>query len=395
MTNWSRLLNLVFVFCFSLIVILPTGYVFGFPIKHVLLLFLLFFYFFSGTSNLSFFSRFSFVLLLVVLPFLFLGVSSFGALSLRESQMIMVPLILSALFVAHFGDDSFSYLLAFILYSSVLAFFLKLLFIALVFLEYYTMEAVVNLHESIFASGFITMQIYPDIIRVFMPFDAFFAFLPFMIGLILMASDLRPGRSYLFLVLAFSFFIIFFSYSRFLWFVYLFGGVFLFFSITGSVRKFTLASSVLIVLLLVIFLGADFLTERFSAKHNVSSDSIRLEQFFCLVDLWLQRPFWGWGLGAYSPECIRSASEPYSYELQVFSFLPKLGIFFFIFLSAYIGWVCYHFFHERILFALFLMLVLLAGLTNPALFNTGFIPVFILMILMSSRFRALQTCIEV
>lgn len=61
-------------------------------------------------------------------------------------------------------------------------------------------------------------------------------------------------------------------------------------------------------------------------QFDENSDSIRVKQFYSLVDLFFESPIIGNGIGAYSVSFIRNVDAPYAYELSILSVLTKLGL---------------------------------------------------------------------
>lgn len=56
------------------------------------------------------------------------------------------------------------------------------------------------------------------------------------------------------------------------------------------------------------------------------SNQIKIEQVKKLTEKWLESPIWGWGYGSYVNGYLRSEVSPFSYEMQLFALLMKIGI---------------------------------------------------------------------
>lgn len=56
------------------------------------------------------------------------------------------------------------------------------------------------------------------------------------------------------------------------------------------------------------------------------SNQIKLEQMKRLTAKWLQSPILGWGYGSYVEGYLRSEVSPFSYEMQFFALMMKIGI---------------------------------------------------------------------
>lgn len=378
--------DLLFVMLMVLIVFLPSGFVYGIPVKHISLLLIAFIYLATGLKNFSFFVKFSGFWFVLLFPFFLLGFGYFKVYSAREFQMVLLPLVLSGLFISYFGVKAPRFLIVLIFSSSFLVFILKLGIVSLVYFDFYSMDGVVEFYRDIFYTDFVSMEIYPSVIRVFGAYDPFVAFVPIILVSLYSLKLCRLSSIQIYGLLLISMFVVFFSYSRFLWFIYVLGFFIFLFYIPGDVKKLFLVVSILFLCIVFGIFGIDLVVERFSNRHNVSSDSIRIDQFYCLLRFWAESPYTGFGLGAYSPGCIRSLDEPYSYELQLVSFLPKFGLSFFLLVSAYFGYLIFQFMEKGAVWGLLLFLVFLTGLTNPFLFNTAFSPVYILVIFASSKF---------
>lgn len=80
------------------------------------------------------------------------------------------------------------------------------------------------------------------------------------------------------------------------------------------------------------FAGAG-LTQFFSTAALTSrlgfddeSTDLRIEQIRLLVAMWLERPLWGHGFGAYTAEMVRNPGTPWSYEMTYAALLMKTGL---------------------------------------------------------------------
>ena len=70
--------------------------------------------------------------------------------------------------------------------------------------------------------------------------------------------------------------------------------------------------------------------EQYMAKLDkagaAKSNLIKLEQMQKLVEKWKESPVLGWGYGSYVEGYLRSEVSPFSYEMQLFALLMKIGI---------------------------------------------------------------------
>lgn len=102
-----------------------------------------------------------------------------------------------------------------------------------------------------------------------------------------------------------------------------------------------------------------------------------------LLDLYSESPFWGFGIGSYDKNYIRSSDFPFIYETQWVSILVQAGILgstiilFYVFfpIFAHLYGKGYRYTKECFCFCLVYFLFLLSGITNPniTLLNSAFI----------------------
>lgn len=96
--------------------------------------------------------------------------------------------------------------------------------------------------------------------------------------------------------------------------------------------QFLLFISLLIILFIFILplFDIDFRGFTWYMKNtffiDYGSDTIRLAQFNILKEMWIVKPLFGWGFGAYAKDFVRDINKPYSYELTYVAYLMKLGI---------------------------------------------------------------------
>jgi hypothetical protein len=119
---------------------------------------------------------------------------------------------------------------------------------------------------------------------------------------------------------------------------------------TKSMTKFavTFVPSIAIIffsLTLVYNFDLRLLWDRFVTGFDLSAQTVdaggteRRQQLIALSNGWLQRPFWGAGLGASALGSIRSETMPWSYELYYLSLLYQTGIVGFTAYAAGVAWI--------------------------------------------------------
>lgn len=66
--------------------------------------------------------------------------------------------------------------------------------------------------------------------------------------------------------------------------------------------------------------------EKLDREGAAESNQIKLEQIKRLTEKWLSAPVFGWGYGSFVDGYLRSDVAPFSYEMQAFALLMKIGI---------------------------------------------------------------------
>ena len=116
--------------------------------------------------------------------------------------------------------------------------------------------------------------------------------------------------------------------------------------------------------------------QRFRSAGTSESDEIRTEQIVALVDEWARSPIIGGGFGNYSRDLVRDRSAPYNYEVQWVGFLAKLGVLgvgYLLVLVTMLYWGVYAgaVGVERIMLFFTLSTFILGGLTNQYLVTSA------------------------
>lgn len=100
-------------------------------------------------------------------------------------------------------------------------------------------------------------------------------------------------------------------------------------TLTIKQRKIKTALGVLLLTALgvfVVFQLYDIYFERFFSANTEQSDQLRGEQIGALMDKFSESPWIGCGFGCYAEAVVRSEGAVYTYEVQWLAFLAKLGI---------------------------------------------------------------------
>tara|TARA_Y100000780_G_C13692685_1_gene420194 strand:- start:2595 stop:3809 length:1215 start_codon:yes stop_codon:yes gene_type:complete len=250
---------------------------------------------------------------------------------------------------------------------------LSLVFSASNLVSIYQLEAI---YSHIFSQKFVHMPITGDIHRIQLPPDILYAMTP-ILYLLLRCSTGRPAgiQSLAFMIIC-SAIISFTAYSRLIFLVFSLSTILcIHMSIRSKLTAILLLSLLPTTLLLLNFdviLHNSFFEERFSARNNYHSDSIRETQIAHLIAMWLDSPIYGHGLGAYIASFVRDPEIPFSYEAQLIAYAMKGGLLFIVSFSVSIFYFSYKLISNAGLTPAVLFLTLMAaGFTNPYLTSTA------------------------
>ncbi|SCZ67368.1 O-antigen ligase family protein [Thiohalomonas denitrificans] len=359
---------------FALIIGLPTGYLMGYPIKHAALLV-------SGAYIATIWLRrwqrdglggivFWLGLFLFLFSYMALGLSQWGPLAVREFGMMLTPAVVSLLLVLWIqSTNSLWFFRA--LFFSVVAILagVKFLLLAGSLIFDLSFVQINGLYARVFGTGFVSMSLPHGLYRIYVQTDIIAGFAPAIVAWLQSQKvEPRPGKIE-YLIIFLSFFVSLFSFSRYIWLLFLICFLAWMLSFRKQAWQVLLATLLLAAAALLSYQLAE---KRFEPELNVASDSIRLQQAPALLDTWLDAPFLGNGLGAYNPDLVRSHNEPYSYELQLLSLLPKFGVIGVTIILAGLLAVGYVLVQGKARWAIFIgALTLSAGIFNPYLFNSN------------------------
>ena len=106
------------------------------------------------------------------------------------------------------------------------------------------------------------------------------------------------------------------------------------------------------------------------------SNQIKIEQMYKLLDKWKESPIWGHGYGSYVEGYLRSEEAPFSYEMQLFALLMKIGVLglgiwlvFFIVQMIYMFRSKFKNVNNIISWLFLLMVIVICVQTNPLLIS--------------------------
>jgi hypothetical protein len=323
----------LFVFCCAL---LPSGSIFGVPIKSIVLVLIFVFLILAILKlevylTLRFYRDFS-IIISVLFFYCFLGLlGGYDDNSVITEFKFILSFILMLLFVQVFLrslPEKFIFLsllksavlgsFLFVGLKSLLFFSVLFGFISFDFVQSYIYQSInytpVGLEIDSGGSrfSFVTLDFISVIIISF-----YFLFVNRLRGWITRSVFYVPYLAFL-LVSLFS------AYSRALFFIFP-----LLFLLVFIVRRKWLfvAISISIIFFIALynygFIEA-IIEQRFLNQGH--SDSWRYLMVSKLLEYWSSSPIFGHGIGSYIPWFIRDKENPFSYEVQVIAILMKLGI---------------------------------------------------------------------
>lgn len=238
---------------------------------------------------------------------------------------------------------------------------------------------VINIWKFMNATGlrFMSMEILGDLGRIQTSVDIV---TPYLIFFVLQSEQLGLTLSRRF---KWAYFVIsllsnFLSFSRLLLFVYLISLLFYWLTLKLSSIIKTLVAALFCFAALVVVITpgkvVQVVEKRLFSNDNFYSDRTRGDQISAMMNACDYDPFFGKGLGGYTPECIRDHLLPHAYEVQWVAFLMQFGIIGLLFLFvpiAIISWKIIEPPITRLKLAFFLLfgLWLTSGFTNPFLIS--------------------------
>ncbi len=314
-----------------LLVLLPSGSIFGFNIKF------LWFFLLLATAVHMFFRRghgtkFRTVLLFAVpavllawLPLsLFYGFEPAYAIAQYKDLMVTIISCWFAVLLCAEGQSETVYFLRVVVFSEVTASSLKALLLAYALLRGIPVPELVERIRDVFGVSLMTYGFASMLGRIQFISDGL---IPICIFAILRyRKTLRfsaTGALSMLLLLLLS---DVFSFSRYFW-------AFTVLAVTlglllGKKDKFQLALITVLggVVLVSLPLLSTVVMLRFSSDVAASSDQERTTQILALDNFFEDAPVLGHGLGSYSRRVIRNDDAPYSYEDQLLALAGQIGV---------------------------------------------------------------------
>lgn len=384
----SETIKSLYFFIIILISALPNGIFFGMPLKIILFVFLVLLFIYAFIKYEIRISKKLFLTSLFIFTFLTLymvyGSLNFGFVAITEYRMIIITMIFSII-IYIFHTTLFSKKDFFYLYSWIVAciFLIKILAYLYGFLNE-GRESSVEFYELYFNTRTISMNLPNGFYRLYLNTDMIAAFYPFVLAWA-QKEKFELKRIIYYCLFFMSLVLVMSSFSRYLIVLFFIG---LFLLIYYKKNFLQVVPIFLLASLFVVFVYYDaiiqFIELRVYSNQNEASDQIRAEQFDVLLNLFFNNnPFFGLGIGAYDPNYIRSSNNMFSYENQLLSFLPKIGVFgITTLLLMFSYWLYVFFWRKNLIGILAIILFILSGWFNPYLYSSNVAILYVFVLLM-------------
>jgi O-antigen ligase len=349
MSDITKLTTLSVYFIVFACVILPTGKIIEYPVKHAASLITI------GLVFINFLLKkrlkkkevcfmFSFMFFIAFYSFIGMTLNSnplysvLTQISALFATMLMVFLPMHLIVNKYVNVENF--LRSVIIVIFIFCFLKSALSLALT-LEIITVDLLIKIIGDVFNGRIITIST-SFFTRLHFPADYL---IPGYLFCIICQKKLRQdfGKIATIIFLFVGIFAVVISFSRIIW-LYSFVSIVLSYNcicdnksnkkniFKNRLRQRIIEIVVIIPLLLIVF-GTDklnsqfdFVAERYTGNDAFNSDSIRLSMAPVLISQFLNNPIFGSGMGAYNKFLVRFPETPWNYELQWISLLVQFGI---------------------------------------------------------------------
>jgi hypothetical protein len=230
------------------------------------------------------------------------------------------------------GTTSWQAVIRAFLYAVLAYSFAKIGIVGLVFVGLVDFAAVRSFFREVFDYSFVSMLILPGLVRIQFVNDVTLPFALMALS-VLHRPAWEPVSPLVARVMVATIFIaVALAFSRWLFFLSLVVAVL--WLLLFAVRRTTALLWVAVLASLGLMAAVAFdlsqpfdaLVARFTSPAVEASDAARVIQIDALLREIARGPLLGRGLGAYAPDVIQRASEPYSYEVQWLAILLQLGV---------------------------------------------------------------------
>ncbi len=366
-----------------LITALPSGTLLGFNVKIALVLLLLPLFVFSLLKyklslpkKTTFYVVFSIIILAIYTVY---GSINYGLIAFKEAKLILTTIFLIFIvYVYHIKIFSKKDFFKLYTYSILLIFIIKLTAYIYSFGATPWYDST-EFYKTYFGAKIISMELPFNMIRIYVQTDIIAAFFPFVLTWSI-SNGIAKKSNIIFLV---SLFLVLTSFSRYLIAIFIIGSMLHFYTL-GKIKTMLLIIFPIIIVIVTLFYKEiyEFIELRLYSKANTNSDSIRDIQSIALLDLFWESPIFGKGIGAYSPSLIRSKIAPFSYEKQILSFLPKIGLVGMSLALTIFSYISYKFILKKdINMIIAFLLFVLSGWFNPYLYSSNVVLLYVFFML--------------
>lgn len=322
---------------------LPSGSVYGFNLKIILMGLLPFFFFpyvvFKGRPI-------KLPALPILLTVTLLSIVAFGTVigltnnevnpthAIDQAKSFIVTIVIAWLSYFFFINKFISFKEFFIITAgaNVLFAIAKLFMIYLLFTGAIGFLELVDKVKAIFDYDFVSQEISEGVIRLHLVNDSL---TPFILFFTLQAKNFGVAltRTVRFSLIGIFLISIFIAFSRFL-FLETFLIVLVHFLTQRSYARLLIATFFISIIVIANDELSAPLVKRFASSETSASDSIRTVEVDAIATEINKNPIIGKGLGSYTNTIIRNVASPYNYEFQWGAFMMQFGIPIFIILLA-------------------------------------------------------------
>ena len=375
---------------------LPSGVFLGINIKIILFLLLIIILTYTLTTynTLLPFKLTSYLItsILIIILYTIYGFINYGIIALQESKLIIITILLTYIYYI-FINKVFTRKIFFQLYSNsiLLIFIIKVIAYLYSFVTDGSLNSSVDFYSEVFDAKIISMQLPYNLFRLYVQTDILAAFLPFVL-IWAIKNKIIKNSNIIFLI---GLFVAITSFSRFIMAIFFIGSI-IYFYVLGKLKQMFIVVIPIIAIIAVMYYEEilEFIELRFFSTANSKSDSIRDIQSVVLWELFLEKPIFGHGIGAYSHNMIRSVGAPFSYEKQILSFFPKIGIIGMSIVAIIFTHISFRFVRKKNFVGLLVFLLFfISGWFNPYLYSSNIILlyVFIMILLDDGNKQILST----
>ncbi len=362
---------------------LPSGFIFGFPLKHLIFLSSIFL---LATIAINYNYKISY--------------------SIKVKVYILLAIILLVyLFYSVFQDTEISYVFE----DFKFIFTTFLFFVSIELSKYFNNLTYTSLYKSVFLWAYYGIFLF-CISKTILVFALLFNYIDYsyvtsvifpvinyepvglnipLIGsrfsfvtldmlsvivflLIIYFDGFKIKKIHLYLFYIFFLISLFSAYSRYLFFI----TPVLFILIQLMKARYKFIFYFLFFILVIVVFNFDVIKEIFENRflNQEHSDIHRETMIHNLTLYWEENLIFGHGYGAYVPYYIRDMTVPFSYEVQFLSLIMRFGVIFLLFIVSIELMLTFYLIKlksKEIMFAIFLFnVIMVASLTNQYLFNS-------------------------